>query len=281
MTEQETRCSDALNKALDKCQSSVGKAKEGSRLLTGTILDEFPGGLKRGDLTILRGKTAGKSCLARNLAMSISSNEAEHVLFVPLQDASEEAAILRLAAIEGDVPLAVLDQERMSKSDRIDVLDAIDGIRGHNLDIVLIDGLSLTPMLFERAMESFAEDLDAREVSVKVPKSRDDDVLPGSGAVIVDTMTLLADIDDPREGTKGLKSMAFSSGVSVVATIAGVEPDCLSDAGCVILVEAGERDEERGTQEVVLTVVKDGTCAAMGRSVTGVLDLATLKLVES
>lgn len=280
MAEQETRCSEALNRALDKCQSSVGKVKEGSRLLTGTLLDELTGGLKRADLTILAGRTgAGKSALARNLAMSISSNSAEHVLLVPLQDTSENTAILRLAAIEGDVPLAVFDQERMSKADRIDVIDAIDGIRRHNLDIVLNDGLSLTPMLFERAMESFAEDLDSREVSGKASKGLGDDILPGSGAVIVDTMTLLSDVD-VREGVKGLKSMAWGSGVAVMTTVAGAELDRLSDAGCVILVEAGERDEERGTQEVVLTVVKDGTCAAMGRSVTGALDLATLKLVE-
>ena len=64
MTEQETRCSATLNKALDRYQSSVGKPKEGGRLRTGTFIDELTGGLKRGDLTVLVGKTSvGKSAL--------------------------------------------------------------------------------------------------------------------------------------------------------------------------------------------------------------------------
>lgn len=280
MTEQETRCSDTLSRALDKCQSSIGKAKEGSRLRTGTFLDELMGGLKRGDLTVLVGKTGtGKSALARNMAMSISSDEAEHVLLAPLQDASEEAAILRLAAIEGGVPLAVLDQERMSKADRIDVLDAIDGIRGHNIDIAFSDGLSLTPMLFERVLKSFNEDLARREIFSKSSKANGDDVLFGSGAVIIDTMTLLSDVDDIREGVRDLKSMACGSNVAVVVTVADAELEYLSDAGCVILVEACGRNEERGALEVKLTVVKDGTSAALGRSAKGLLDLATLRVI--
>ena len=281
MTKQRTWCSESLGKALDKCQSSIGKAKEGSRLRTGTFFDGLAGGLKRNDLTILVGKTgSGKSALARNLAMGISAGGGEHVLLAPLQDASEEAAVLKLAAIQGDIPLAVLDEEHMAKADRIDAMDAIDGIRGHNLDIAVIDGLSLTPMLFERAIESFADDLDSRDVPGKAARCLDDDVLCGSGAVIVDTLTLLSDIDEVREGVKGLKSMAWESGVAVLATVAGVEPDCLSDAGCVILVEAGQRDEERGTMEIALTVVKDGTCASLGRTAKGRLNLATLKIDE-
>lgn len=281
MTKQRTWCSESLGEALDKCQSSIGKAKEGSRLRTGTFFDGLAGGLKRNDLTILVGKTgSGKSALARNLAMGISASGGEHVLLAPLQDASEEAAVLKLAAIQGDIPLAVLDEEHMAKADRIDAMDAIDGIRGHNLDIVVIDGLSLTPMLFERAIESFADDLESRDVPGKAARCLDDDVLCGSGAVIVDTLTLLSDIDDVREGVKGLKSMAWESGVAVLATVAGVEPDCLSDAGCVILVEAGQRDEGRGTMEIALTVVKDGTCASLGRTAKGRLNLATLKIDE-
>lgn len=281
MTKNETHCSEMLNDELDAFQASVGKPKESARLLTGTFLDAF-GGFARANLTVICGDSgSGKSAVIRDLAMSISEGGDEHVLLVPLQDGSVECAIKHLVAIEGNIPLAELDAESMSRSARIDVLDAVDGIRRHNLDLCAKDGLSLSPMLFEWAKDSFSEDLNRRGIPPRKLEELGDDALPSKGAILIDTMTLLADVGgNVREAVADLRMMAIESEVAIIATTTGADLGQLADAGCVIELTASEADGGRGLAEINACVLKDGTHAYRGRSAKATLDLKTLAIRE-
>lgn len=256
-------------KAVDGYLSSVNKPKAPKVAAGVEAIDQLTaGGFPPGSVVVLLGQSGtGKSALLRNIA--ISASKCMHVLYVPIQDGTISNATRRLIAIEASVPTPLLDGE-VDAQVRLAAIDAGDRLKEKlNLSVFVEDGTVMSPMLCEAVAEDFANDCDATES------------LEGyEGMVIIDSISMLVDGQDPRSVIRTMKSIVYGSNIVAVLAAAGTDADIndYADADMVLLSQAGKATSQR--HDMKLSVLQDKSGLASGNTAVVSFKRETMRVVQ-